>query len=274
MQFFAWLFGILVLLLLFVLLMICPGFARRFRSALGQRLATAQYAHRGLHQVQNGVPENSMAAFRRAVETGCGIELDVQRTADGQVVVFHDRSLKRVCGVDKNVDDCTYAELQTYTLSGTTEQIPLFSDVLALVDGQVPLLVELKYHTDRPQLCAQTAELLDKYNGDYMIESFHPEILLWWRKNRPHVLRGFLAQSMAGYTGYPKVLAFLVGNLMLNLVLTPDFIAYSFDDRNGWALQIYRRLYGGRCAYWTLRTPEAVQTALHEHGMPIFEETD
>lgn len=274
MQILFWVFGTVCGVFLLMLLMLCPGFRRRFNTALGKRLHAAQYAHRGLHNAAAGVPENSMAAFRRAVQNGYGIELDVQRTADGQVVVFHDHSLLRVCGVDKKVDDCTFEELQAYALLGTAERIPLFSDVLAEINGQVPLLVELKYHGDRRVLCEQTAELLDGYNGDYMIESFHPQIVLWWRKNRPHVLRGFLAQSSAGYEGYPKAVAFLVGNLLLNAVLAPDFIAYNAEHRNGVALQVYRKLFKGTCAYWTLRNRAEMTIAEQDDAMPIFEQID
>lgn len=140
------------------------------------------YAHRGLHNRKAGVPENSMKAFANAVEKGVGIEFDVQLTKDGKVVVFHDASLKRVCGVDGLVQDHTYQELQAFGLMDTDERIPLLEDVLALTDGKIPLLVEIKSETFDTTVAEKTDALLRKYKGEYVIESFHPWILHWYKK--------------------------------------------------------------------------------------------
>lgn len=110
-----------------------------------RRMPGKFYAHRGLHNLSEGVPENSMAAFRRAAEHGYGIELDVQLTRDGQVIVAHDYDLKRICGIEKEIDSLTYEELSRFPILGTEERIPLLEDVLKLVKGQVPLIVEIKY---------------------------------------------------------------------------------------------------------------------------------
>ena len=101
-------------------------------------------AHRGLFDNENGIPENSIPAFKRAVDQGYGIELDVQLTMDHKLVVFHDESLRRLCRADRLLRDCTYAELQEYSLGISRERIPLFEDVLKVVDGKVPLIVEVK----------------------------------------------------------------------------------------------------------------------------------
>lgn len=104
--------------------MIAPGRADPY---IKQLFSGRNFAHRGLHSIEDGIPENSLAAFRAARENGFGIELDLQLTCDGQVVVFHDHDLNRMCGADVTVDELTYDELKKYRLAGTNEHIPLFS---------------------------------------------------------------------------------------------------------------------------------------------------
>ena len=129
--------GVLCLLLLWVLA-IRPC---RRREEEMQRFAAQYYAHRGLHNEAEGIPENSMGAFACAVAEGYGIELDVHLSRDGEAVVFHDDNLRRMCGVDACVTDLSWAELSKLHLRGTEYTIPRFSDVLALVGGKVPLEV-------------------------------------------------------------------------------------------------------------------------------------
>lgn len=102
------------------------------------------YAHRGLHQDKNISPENSLAAFQLAVDNNYGIELDVNLTMDHVPIVFHDGDLKRVCGLDKKVNEMTFEELKSLRLYNSNERIPHLQEVLDLVDNQVPLIIELK----------------------------------------------------------------------------------------------------------------------------------
>ena len=118
------------------------------------------YAHRGLHDNRTDAPENSLKAFAKAVEAGYGIEMDIQLTKDGVPVVFHDFTLQRMCGTDGKVCDYTYEELQAFHLCESTERIPKFADVLALVDGKVPLIVELKIEGGDTGVCPVADELL------------------------------------------------------------------------------------------------------------------
>ena len=139
------------------------------------------YAHRGLHSVRKGqareatkIPENSLAAFELAVRANYGIELDVRLTRDKKVVVFHDENLLHMCGVDKKVSELTLSELKTLRLADTDQTIPTFEEVLRLVDGKVPLLVEVKSDTVKnASLCIRTAKLLDFYSGPFAIQSFN-----------------------------------------------------------------------------------------------------
>ena len=148
------------------------------------------YAHRGLYNMREGIAENTMPAFQRAIDKNSGIELDIHLTSDGELVVFHDDNLVRACDSSLKVDSSTLKELQSYKLFGTDETMPLFKDVLSLVDSKVPLLIELK--TDNNvmskrymKLCQKLKECLSGYEGTYAIQSFDPRVLWWFRKNCP-----------------------------------------------------------------------------------------
>lgn len=138
-------------------------------------LSSALIAHRGLHG--EGAPENSLAAFGAAVRGGYIIELDVHVLADGGVVVFHDDNLQRMCGVDVAIKGLTARKLRKYRLSDTDERIPLLKDVLALVNGAVPLIIELKYDAPVGELENALAILLENYDGQVALKSFHPLIV-------------------------------------------------------------------------------------------------
>ena len=164
------------------------------RHSVPAELKNAQYAHRGLHDKPT-VPENSLAAFERAVLSGYGIELDIHLMSDGKLAVIHDSSLKRTAGADVNIEDLTANELVKYYLEGTAEQIPTLKQVLSLVDGKVPLLIELKAQNNVKKLCAAATKELERYNGLWCMESFDPRCVLWFKKNRPDIIRGQLSQN-------------------------------------------------------------------------------
>ena len=185
------------------------------------------YAHRGLHSEDKSVPENSLEAFRLAAEAGYGIELDVQLSRDGQVVVFHDDTLDRVCGVSGRVDDYSFTELQKLSLCGTEQRIPLLVDVLATIAGRSPLIVELKTGRHNPELCKKTYELLSDYDGDVCVESFDPLIVLWFRMFGRDLMRGQLAAEKEDYEKYMNpVLSAALSKCFFNFLGRPHFIAY------------------------------------------------
>ena len=195
---------IVVVLLLFLLYMILimPRLHKPDCSALLHQY----YAHRGLHDLEAGVPENSMKAFRLAIEKGFGMEMDVQLSKDGIPVVFHDATLTRMCGVEKRVNELTLAELKQLSLAGTQERIPTFQEFLTLVNGQVPLIIEIKMDKRDDRIPEAVNEQLRGYQGVYCIESFHPSALIWYRKHRPDVFRGSFARISTRRT---KIAAFL-----------------------------------------------------------------
>lgn len=187
---------ILISMLLILFLLWCLLLMPRRNQPGWERLSGVRYAHRGLHNTVEGVPENSLAAFRKAVDCGFGAELDVHLMADGSLAAVHDSNLQRVCGKNLVIEDMTAEELQHYPLQGTGETIPLLQDVLDVFEGKKPLVIELK--AERGNAAALTdsvMNLLKNWNGNYCIESFHPAVLLHLKKHYPQVLRGQLSQN-------------------------------------------------------------------------------
>ena len=258
----------LIAFFLFYLFIISPG---AWPDHSDPALWEVSYAHRGLHQKDKTVPENSLTAFAQAAEAGYGIELDINLTADGKVVVFHDDSLLRVCGVDKLISQCLATELADFRLENTEQTIPLLADVLKLVDGQVPLIVELKNTKAWPQLCVKAAELLADYGGPYCIESFHPGIVSWFYKNKPGVVRGQLSAGHQSFEGTPRWQSVLIASMMTNVISRPHFIAYKHQDaHHRLRLQLFRQL-GGKLVGWTVRDTDDIVGCMKYFDVIIFE---
>ena len=261
--------GAAALLVVVYLLLIMP---RVYKKPSVKPLMYHHYAHRGLHDNASKAPENSLAAFRLAVESGYGIELDVQLSKDNIPVVFHDYSLKRMCGVDKKVHELTFDELQMLHLLNTQENIPLFRDVLTLIAGKVPLIVEIKIEGKDTHVCPIAAELLDGYAGDYCIESFNPLCLVWYRKNRPTVIRGQLASNfIAEKEPGNKALYICLQNLLLNCMTKPDFIAFDVKYAHMLSFSLCHRLYHTLCVAWTIRSQAQLDAARGRYDLFIFE---
>lgn len=229
------------------------------------------YAHRGLHDNAAGTPENSMAAFRRAVEGGFGIELDVQLTRDGIPVVFHDFTLDRICRGQGKICDYTYNELQQFELCGTQEKIPKLEDVLRLVDGRVPLIVELKIEWTNMSLCPAVDRLLSEYKGLYCIESFNPLAVFWYRTHRREIVRGQLSDAFLKEGEYVGAFSFLLQNLLFNWVGRPDFIAYNCKYPKILSRRICRSFYHSKAAAWTIRSKEQLAEAKKYFDIFIFD---
>lgn len=230
------------------------------------------YAHRGLHR--EGIPENSMAAFRAALEKGYGIELDIHLMRDGNLAVIHDSSLLRTAGVDVRIEDLTAEDLENYRLQGTEEKIPLFREVMALFEGKAPMIVELKPVGKNYGALAEAACLiLRDYKGVYCMESFDPRCVRWLKKNRPQIIRGQLTENfVANSDKLPLPVRFVMTHNLLNFATVPDFVAYKFADRDhSAATALCRRVWGIQGVTWTLKTQEEFDTAVAEGWLPIFE---
>ena len=234
----------------FYLFASAPGIHKKTKW---QHLTGWDYAHRGLYDNEHGIPENSMAAFRRAVDKGYGIELDVHLTADNQLVVFHDDTLTRMCGMNKKISSFLYSDLMQLRLLGTEEGIPLFKDVLELIDGKVPLIIELKVDgSNQNLLCPLVWQLLSRYKGDYCIESFHPFVLQWFKRHEPQVVRGQLSCNFFKENPHCDIVLFLMSNLMTNFFTHPDFIAYKYLDLDNPAVIYNRKLFHIMPVVWTI----------------------
>ena len=234
------------------------------------RFKSVKYAHRGLHDSVRA--ENSLSAFRAAVEAGYGIELDVRLSSDGVLVVFHDDTLDRVTAEKGRVDLKTAEELRKINLSDTSDTIPTFEEVLSLVDGRVPLLVELKEDAGKYGVTEKAVEMLRAYKGEYIIESFNPLALGRVKKLAPEVMRGFLSQNFLSQKKYRSATYFLLQNLLLNVVCRPDFIAYRHSDYKNCALRLAKTFFKPATLAWTVKS-EADEKRAYENGFDgvIFE---
>ena len=239
----------------------------RLRRPAAADLVKVPYAHRGLHG--EGVPENSLPAFRAAVLSGVGIELDVQLTADGEVVVFHEESLLRMTGEEGSLFSRTYEELSALRLGESEERIPTLREVLDLVAGRVPILVEIKPDHAVTSLCKKTAALLDGYAGDYMIESFHPLAVHWFRRHRPQVIRGQLSGRLFE-KGKRKPVHFLLQNLLFNFIALPDFIAFDYRHKFRYSYSLCVLFHRPYTLAWTVTDKEALHASRGFDGV-IYE---
>ena len=234
-----------------------------------------RYAHRGLHNIERKVPENSLLAFRYAIAGGFGAELDVRLTKDKRLAVIHDSYLDRLCGVHARVEEQTAAQLRELSLQGTGEKIPFLEEVLPLFEGKAPLIIELKAEQGNcRELCAQVCKALAAYRGNYCIESFDPRVLRWMKRNEPFVLRGQLAENFAkpgeapGHS-FPGRLALTM--LLSNFLTRPDFIAMRFEDRGILPARLCCGLLRGQEVSWTIRSQEDLETAEGAGALVIFE---
>lgn len=288
------------------------------------------YAHRGLHDAGSGLteqyaiesgeyvararrmamkagygdpsvttaiaPENSLAAFAAAAEAGYGIELDLQLSADGQVVVLHDPDLKRVAGDPRRVAELTYDELTRIPLfgsdapgaavaapasaesaapSGYFQHVPLFADVLRVVAGRVPLIVEYKFDDNaafgprEEELMEKGDALLQAYDGPYVIESFNPRAVEWYKEHRPEVCRGQLSWP-AEVNGEGGVAEWAAGLLVFDFLSRPDFVAYDWKGGNSPQVRAARAM-GATAVSWTVRSSDELAQCDDWFDRHIFE---
>lgn len=216
-------------------------------------LTARPFAHRGLHIDGPARPENSLAAFRSAIETGYPIELDVHLTADGRVVVFHDDDLARMTGDPREIADVTYAEISELKLLGGEEAIPTLREVLDSVDGRAPVLVEIKNRGEVGPLEEAVAAELVRYPGDVAVMSFNPYSLAYLADRLPDLPRGQLSGPLADedLAFYER---FALSRLLMNWKSRPDFVAYDLEalPTLGTWLQ---RVRGRTLLAWTAENP-------------------
>ena len=263
---------VLLILVVFYLFLIAP---RMFHKPDRAPFYGVHYAHRGLFDNKSDAPENSLAAFALAVKNGYGIELDVQLSKDNIPVVFHDATLKRMCGVDGNVWDYTLEELQQMKLATSNQTIPTFADVLDTIAGKVPLIVEYKLDRVQTTVCELGNELLnqyvEKYHGVYCIESFHPKAVMWYRKNRPDIIRGQLSEEFwknEAQKGQHYLL--LLSFLLTNVVTRPDFTSYRYKDYKNLSRQLCK-VMGALSVAYTIKSVADYEKVKNQFDLFIFD---
>ena len=256
--------GVVAALMGLLLFLIFPSLRRhRDREVLKGRFI----AHRGLHGLLDNTPENSLNAFKRAVELGFAIEIDIHLTADGEIVVFHDDTLNRVCGVDGRVEDKTLAELKQMRLLGTDCEIPTLKECLDIVNGKVPLLIEFKCISLKcDELCRAADEILSNYKGKYIIQSFYPTVLRWYKKHRKDICRGQLSTPFKGEAFYKR----LSGALLLNFLGRPDFVSYEHKYSGYFFFKLVKKL-GAFPVGWTFQSQSDLDTNGKAFKTYIFE---
>ncbi len=244
-------------------------------------LRTIPIAHRGLHDAARGIPENSLPAFWAAARAGYPAELDVRLLADGEVVVYHDATLDRLTGVHGAISSLTSAKIRTVPLLGLESgddpktddaRIPLLRDVLDVVAGATPLLIEIKNEGEVGALEPAVAAVLDGYSGAFAIQSFHPGTVRWWRDHMPHTARGLLAGDFRHET-LDDTRRRRLQNLEFVTECEPDFIGY--DIRLMPFAPLARERAAGRTVLgWTARTLDDARRAREFCDNVIFEGFD
>ena len=258
---FVWVLPIFVVLIPFFvwIFLIAPKTSRRM-----DKFKNVKYAHRGLHGTvgyETFAAENSLTAFLRAVEHGYGIELDVHATKDGEIVVFHDATLDRICGASGKIKDLSLDELSEFRLLGTEDKIPTLREVLQLVGGRVPLLVELKESGTDHTISEKTAEILSGYDGDYIVESFSPAAFGAFKKRLPDVPRGFLADKLTANNGKRGFIYRITQRCLLNVMCRPQFIALNKDRPTLFPIPFIKKLFKVPTIAWTVTSPSEEERA-------------
>ena len=180
-------------------------------------------AHRGLWN--DKIVENSLSAYKNAIDNGYPIEIDVYQTADGEIVSFHDKCLLRMTGAQGMVYEKTITQLKDLSLLNTNEKIPTLKEVLSLIDGKVPLLIEFK-EQPKKNFIENTVNILKNYKGEFAVQSFNPLYLNKIKKLAPEFIRGILATESHGKEKN-MVVRFILKHMPLNFLCKPDFISYS-----------------------------------------------
>ena len=257
---------VLVILVAIYLFLVAP---RTIGGPDRSALLGVHYAHRGLFDNKTDAPENSLKAMRKAVEAGYGIEFDIQLSKDDIPMVFHDASLKRMCGIDGKVWEYTAKELQQMKLADSNETIPTLEAVLGEIGGKVPLIIEYKMDRVDTKVCELGNAILEKYQGPYCMESFHPFAVQWYRRHRPDVVRGQLSQNFAK-TDYKGIQYWMMTHLLTNFLTRPDFIAYNHKDAENFSRQVCGKL-GALSVAWTIKSREQYIKAKEKFDLFIFD---
>ncbi|MDP3130650.1 MAG: glycerophosphodiester phosphodiesterase family protein [Bacillota bacterium] len=233
-------------------------------------IKTRLIAHRGLHTLDKRVPENTLAAFAAAIDRGYGIEMDINALKDGTVVVFHDKNLQRLCGDSRYLRDLTVDDIRDLRILGTEERISTLAEVLAFVDGRVPLLIELKPFGPYEFLAVNFMKAMNGYQGVWAMHAFNPKAVNWFRMHHPDVIRGQISEFFEKDAGMNKVLKYAMKHLLFNVITKPDFINYGVHDMpNRWCDRAQKR--GLTVIGYAARTQEVLDMMRSHYSNAVFE---
>ena len=230
-------------------------------------------AHRGLHDLSRGIVENTASAFAGAIAGGYAIECDLQLTRDGEAVVFHDDHLERLTEGRGMVKDLTVADMKGLAIRRSLDRVQTLGELLAQVQGQVPLVIEIKSHWDGDQrLAARTLEVLESYRGPHCLMSFDPDVVEALRRMSPGTIRGIVAER--AFDSYYDALPFRTQmelRCFSHISRTqPDFVSFYFSDLP-WAPVTALRATGMPVISWTIRSAGEAWTALRHSDQVTFE---
>lgn len=228
---------------------------------------TKPIAHRGLHDESS--PENSLAAFQAAIDHGFPIELDIHLLADGKIVVFHDDDLKRMVGDLRQINKVTSLEIKDLKLINSDQGIPLLSEVLDLVKGQVPLVIEIKNTHILGELEDELFHLLKNYSGEVAIQAFNHLSLIKMKQLMPEIPRGMLSAGDLGEISLFK--KWLVQNYILFPLVKPSYVAHDFNSLDDMAIDFLNECCKVPLLSWTIRNEEEYQKVKNRVGNVIFE---
>ncbi len=267
--------GILLLINFLIWFLIAPGSDKKVYNY--DFLFKRPIVHRGLHDGNHQIIENSKSAFQLAIDKNYNIEMDINLTKDNKIVVFHDGNLKRICGIDKKVHDLTLEELQKLPLLTSDEYMMEFSEFLKFVNGQVGILIEYKGEgaaIDK-ELCEQSMKILKDYKGKYVIQSFQPSILKWFRKNYPVIPRGQLNlnynrefKDVDSKDKLTKVAGFMFSNNLTNFIGRPNFMARKYDALDASYLVMHHFM---KTLVWTINSESKYKKVVNQVDNVIFE---
>ncbi len=211
-----------------------------------------------------------MPAFEAALDAGYGIELDVHTSSDGRLIVMHDADLVRMTGTDGRIATMAAREMARLPLLGTDATVPLLDDVLDLVAGRAPVLIEIKPGTPAARVGLAVTALLRDYSGPVAVQSFDPRVVGWFRREQPHVLRGQIAESFVEQK-MPWAQKVLLRSMVLNAVTRPHFLAFDVESMPSGVVSWWRRKLGVPLLLWTVRTERQCDSALRYGANVIFE---
>lgn len=209
-------------------------------------------AHRGYHSIADSIPENSIPAFVKAIQNNYIIELDLHILKDGNVVVFHDNNLYRMTGINRNIKDTSYDEIKDLRLQNTNNFIPLFKDILDLVNGKVPIVIEFKYDVKAGILEKAAMNILKNYKGEFVVKSFSPLSVLYLKRHYPNAIVGFLSSDMKSEKCFIKKW-FLTSSFLFKF-LNVDFLSYDINSLPNKNVEAFRKKH--IVLGWTVRNKD------------------